>query len=90
MSHMAIDLSRQAMMTALVLVSPVLLVGLMIGVIAGVIQTVTQVQDQSLSHVPRIVGVLAAFAICLPWFLQKLVEYSDIIFRNVPFMIGGG
>ena len=85
-----VDLTRSALLTALLLAAPVLLVGLAVGLITGIVQAVTQVQDHSLAFVPKLVAMAVTLAICLPWLLHRLVEYSDGVIRDIPQMIGLG
>ena len=86
----AVDLGRQAMLTALLLASPVLAVGLIVAFTIGVLQTLTQIQDQTISVVPKILGMIAALALLLPWLIARLVEYSEVLIGNIPSTIIGG
>ena len=79
-----VDLTRNALFTAILLASPALLVGLIVGLTTGIIQAVTQIQDHSLSFVPKLVAMAVALAVCLPWFLQRLLEYSTGVIREIP------
>jgi flagellar biosynthesis protein FliQ len=82
------DLARDAMMVTALLAAPLLIVALLIGLIVSVFQTVTQIQEQTLSFVPKLVGVGLTFLIALPWMLQLLVEYTARLFRAMPGMVG--
>lgn len=86
----AIDLGREAMLTALMIGAPVLLVGMVVGLIVGLVQALTQVQDQTVSFVPKIVAMVAAFGFCLPWLIQQMVEYSEELIVSIPRLISGG
>jgi flagellar biosynthetic protein FliQ len=86
----AIDLTRDAIMTSLLLCAPVLLVGLVAGLLIGLAQALTQVQDQTVAFVPKLVAMVAALTLTLPWLLQKMIEYSDALFTNIPKTISGG
>jgi flagellar biosynthesis protein FliQ len=86
----AVDLGRQAMLTALLLGSPVLAVGLIVAFGIGILQTLTQIQDQTISLVPKIVAMIAALAMLLPWLIARLVEYSQALIGNIPSTIVGG
>ena len=88
-AEQAVDLTREAMLTALTLGAPLLLVALGVGLVVGLLQTLTQVQDQTISFVPKIVAVVAAIGLCLPWLLQRLVEYSQLLIANIPTTIMG-
>lgn len=86
----AIDLGRQAIMTALLLGAPLLVVGMIVGLIIGLLQALTQVQDQTISFVPKIVAMVVALAFCLPWLIQMMTEYSEDLIVNIPRVISGG
>jgi flagellar biosynthetic protein FliQ len=86
----AIDLGREAIITALLIGSPVLIVGAAVGLLIGLIQALTQIQDQTISFVPKILAMVAALGICLPWLIQKMMEYSEDLIRNIPTVIMGG
>ena len=86
----AIDLGREAIITALMIGSPVLLVGVVIGLLIGLVQAVTQIQDQTLSFVPKIIAMIGALAICLPWLLERMMEYSQDLITNIPSVVLGG
>jgi flagellar biosynthetic protein FliQ len=86
----AIDLGRQAMFTALLLGSPILAAGLVVALVMGLLQALTQIQDQTISFVPKIVAMVAALAVCLPWLISRLVEYSQQLITNIPNTITGG
>ncbi|MES2788978.1 MAG: flagellar biosynthesis protein FliQ [Planctomycetota bacterium] len=80
----AIELARQALLVALVLAAPVLCVALLIGLVTSALQTATQMHDQTLSFVPRLVIVVLVALLTLPWGLEMLVDYSSELFRNIP------
>jgi len=87
----AIDLGREAIMTALIIGSPVLLVGTAIGLLIGMVQALTQIQDQTVSIVPKIIAMVATLGFCLPWLIHRMVEYSHDLIENIPErVIGGG
>jgi flagellar biosynthetic protein FliQ len=84
-----IDVAREAMITSLTLMAPLLLAGLLIGMFVGVLQAITNVQDPTISLVPRIMVMLLALMVCLPWLIGRMVEYSHSVFSHVPFTSGG-
>jgi flagellar biosynthetic protein FliQ len=85
-----IHLSQQAMELAMKVGGPLMLVGLAIGLIVSVFQAVTQIQEQSLSFIPKIVGVAAVIVIAGPWMLGQLLGYTDELYRSIPALVGGG
>jgi flagellar biosynthesis protein FliQ len=89
MSHtLIVDLARNAIMLALMLAGPLLLVSLAVGVVISVIQAVTQIQEQTLSFVPKLFAVGATFLVALPWMLQLAIKYTTELFRSFPILIG--
>lgn len=86
----AVDLCRQALLTALLLGSPILAAGLLVALVIGLLQALTQIQDQTIALVPKIVAMIAVLALCLPWLIARLVEYSQMLIGNIPTVITGG
>lgn len=75
------------MLIAMLVAGPVLVVSLVIGLLVSVLQTVTQIQEQTLSFLPKLLGVAAVFLVGLPWMLQVLVEYTQRLFRSLPALV---
>ena len=86
----AIDLGREAIKVALLLGAPVLITGVAVGLLIGLLQALTQVQDQTVSFVPKIVAMVVALAFCLPWLVQQMMEYSEVLIANIPRLVTGG
>lgn len=82
-----VDLARNAMLTALMLAGPLLLVALGVGLLISIVQAVTSIQEQTLSFVPKLFAVGAAFLIGLPWMIQVLVKYTTELFRSLPTLV---
>jgi flagellar biosynthetic protein FliQ len=79
-----LDLARRAITLVLVAGAPVLATALIVGVIVSLVQAVTQVQDQTLTFVPKIIAVLVALAIVGPWMMEKLIEFGREMFGTLP------
>lgn len=79
-ASLALDLGRQALLTALLISAPVLGIGVVVGLLISLIQTVTQIQDQTLSIVPKIVAMVGAAVLFIPWLAQRVLEYSQQMF----------
>ncbi|MBI2797113.1 MAG: flagellar biosynthesis protein FliQ [Gemmatimonadetes bacterium] len=79
-----VDLARRALMMAVMLGGPLLLVALVVGLIVSLAQAVTQVQEQTLAFVPKLVAVALVFLVGLPWMVQMAVRYTTEIFRTIP------
>lgn len=80
---MAIDIMNETIKLILILSLPMLIVALFIGLIIAVFQATTQIQEQTLAFVPKILGVFGIIMFAGPWILQKLVEYTLSLFDYI-------
>jgi flagellar biosynthesis protein FliQ len=81
---LVIDLARNAVMLALLVGGPLMLVALVVGLVVSVFQAVTSIQEQTLSFVPKLVAVSVAFLVALPWMLEMMIRYTTDLFRSIP------
>ena len=84
-----VSLATQAMTLALEIAGPILLLGLIIGLLVSIFQAVTSIQEQSLSFIPKIIGLAALIVILGPWMLGQLVNYAQNLYMSIPQLIGG-
>ena len=82
-----INLATQAMMLALKIAGPVLLLGLIIGLLVSIFQAVTSIQEQSLSFIPKIVGVAVLIVVLGPWMLDQIVGYTSDLYHSIPGLV---
>lgn len=80
----AVDLGRQAVNTMLMIGSPVLLAGLGVGLVIGLLQAITQIQEQTVSFVPKLIVMVLVLSLTLPWLINHMVQYSHDIISNIP------
>jgi len=71
----SIDLIRRAVLLALSVAGPMLLAALIVGLLVSLIQAVTQVQEQTLTFIPKIVTLAIIFALSLPWIITRMVQF---------------
>jgi flagellar biosynthetic protein FliQ len=83
-----VSLATQAMALALKVAGPMLLAGLVIGLIVSIFQAVTSIQEQSLTFIPKIVGVAALMVLLGPWMLDQLVGYAQNLYLSIPQLVG--
>ncbi len=76
----ALDVGREALLTALVIAGPVLAAGVLVGILISLVQAVTQLQDQTFAIVPKIVAMFAAALFFVPWVAGRLIEYTQSMF----------
>jgi flagellar biosynthesis protein FliQ len=80
-----VSIAVQAMEVALKL----LLVGLIIGLLVSIFQAVTQIQEQSLSFIPKILGLVVVIVVGGPWMLGQLVTWTQELYGSIPSLVGG-
>jgi flagellar biosynthetic protein FliQ len=83
-----VNLASQAMSLALKVAGPLLLVGLVVGLLVSVFQAVTQIQEQSLTLIPKIVGIAVVVVLLGPWMLGQLVSYTTNLYTSIPTLVG--
>ena len=79
------DLARVTLLTALMLVTPALLTGMFVGLSMSLFQTVTSLQEQTLTMVPKMMSVVAVILLLLPWLLVTLRDFAMTLFENLAF-----
>jgi flagellar biosynthetic protein FliQ len=77
----AVEIVRDAMMVALVVSAPILAVGLLVGLAVSIMQAVTQIQEQTLSFIPKILAMAITAIAIIPWAGIKLIEFSQRMFN---------
>lgn len=82
-----INLGSEAIKLALILSLPLLGVGLIVGLIVAVLQATTQIQEMTLSFVPKIVSVLLALLAASPWMINKMTTFTRQLIENIPEII---
>ena len=79
-----VDLAMRTLRTALLLAAPPLIAGLVVGVAVSIFQSVTQIQEQTLVLIPKMVAVIVVLLIAMPWMLQLLVNFTVQLYTNLP------
>jgi flagellar biosynthetic protein FliQ len=83
----ALDIARHAVLMALQLCLPILMVSLVVGVIVSLFQAVTQIQEQTLTFVPKLLTICLALVLLGPWMLHRLVGFTAGLFSSLPTVI---
>ncbi|WP_018078481.1 flagellar biosynthesis protein FliQ [Thiobacillus denitrificans] len=81
-------IGRTALEMTILVAAPVLLVTLVVGLIVSVFQAATQINDPSLSFIPKVIAVLVTFAIAGPWMLTVMTDYMRRVLTGLPGIIG--
>ena len=79
-----IDLGSRAVLVALEIAAPVLAAALITGIVISVIQAATQIQEQTLSFVPKILMITVSLIVCGPWILHVMVGFTQDLFNGIP------
>lgn len=83
-----ISLSTQALTLTLKLALPLLGVGLVVGLLVSVFQAVTQIQEQTLSFIPKVLAIAAVLVIGGPWMINGLMSYTQELWGQIPTLVG--
>ena len=87
-SESVLSISQKALEVAIMVSAPLLLTALVIGLVVSILQAATQINEATLSFIPKLLGVFAATVIAGPWMIQVLVEYMQRMFTSIPHVIG--
>ena len=85
-----LDIIRQAFVTTAILLGPAVVVALLVGVFMSLVQAVTQVQDQAISFVPKLVIVGVVLLVLMPWMTEFYVQYAREVILQIPENVFGG
>nr|WP_181448031.1 flagellar biosynthesis protein FliQ [Dissulfurirhabdus thermomarina] len=84
---MAVSLARQAIELTLLLSLPMLGLGLVVGLAVSILQAVTQIQEMTLTFVPKIIAVLVGLLVAFPWIMNKIVDFTRGLVLQIPDLI---
>ncbi|MGM8214482.1 flagellar biosynthesis protein FliQ [Bacillaceae bacterium W0354] len=87
-SDMVISLAEQGVYTILIVVGPLLILALVVGLLVSIFQATTQIQEQTLAFIPKIVAVFVGIVFLGPWMLQRMIEFTITIFNNISRVVG--
>ena len=79
-----VGIARQAIETTLMCAAPMLIAALVIGLVISIFQAATQINEQTMTFIPKIVGVFVTLLIFAPWILQKTTAFLTMIFNQLP------
>jgi len=82
--ELVIGVARQAIQVTLLVSLPILGIGLVVGVLVSLVQAATQIQEMTLTFVPKIISIFVGLLLLLPWIMNHLVTFTVEIFQNIP------
>ena len=83
----SVELIKNMMFQAVTLAAPILLTVMVIGLGVSLFQAVTSIQEQTLTFVPKVIGVVALLVILLPWMLRSMIEFTRAVIERIPSMV---
>jgi flagellar biosynthetic protein FliQ len=83
----AIELLKNTMLQAVTLASPILLTAMSIGLAVSLFQAVTSIHEQTLTFVPKALGIVSVLVIILPWFVRTIMEFTTALIERMPAMV---
>ena len=83
-----IALAEQGVYTLLIVVGPLMILALTVGLLVSIFQATTQIQEQTLAFIPKMIAVFIGIVFFGPWMLQRMIEFTINIFNNIPNVVG--
>jgi flagellar biosynthetic protein FliQ len=80
----AVDLAREALVIGTLIAAPPLVAGTVVGLVIGLLQALTQIQEQTVAFVPKLLAMIVALGFSLPWIMMRMVEYAQHLITNIP------
>ena len=87
MESVLTELAATALLKVLVWSAPAVLAGLLVGFMISLFQAVTQIQEQTLVFIPKIIAIVAVMAIFGPWMMNTMISYTEELFREIPTLV---
>ncbi|HLQ98644.1 MAG TPA: flagellar biosynthesis protein FliQ [Candidatus Dormibacteraeota bacterium] len=87
-SEFVLGLAEKGVMTILLVAGPLLILALAVGLLVSIFQATTQIQEQTLAFIPKIVAVLVGIVFFGPWMLSKMVEFTVEVYQNLNQFVG--
>ena len=84
-----ISICVSAMEVAMKIALPMLMVGLVLGLLVSIFQAVTQIQEQTLSFIPKILGLGVVLVVLGPWMLDQIMTWTEELYGQIPALVGG-
>ena len=86
-SEQVLDITREALKVAVLLSAPLLAFGLIVGVLTNIFQAVTQLSEQTLAIVPKLIAMMLALLIFAPWMIDIMTDFTTQLFTSIPNVV---
>ena len=87
MEDYILQVAREGLYLVLIASAPPVLTSMFVGLLVSVVQATTQIQEQTLTFVPKLVAVMASLAIAGPWIAEQLVRFTRVVFEGIPLVM---
>jgi flagellar biosynthesis protein FliQ len=85
-----LDIAMQGLLVTAKLAAPIVVTALVVGFAISLIQSITQIQEVTLSFVPKAAAVAIALIVCGQWMIAELISFTNMLFEKIPSLLGGG
>ncbi|WP_025157951.1 flagellar biosynthetic protein FliQ [Leifsonia aquatica] len=89
-ANAVLDIAMQGLLVTAKLAAPIVVTALVVGFAISLIQSITQIQEVTLSFVPKAAAVGIALLICGQWMIAELISFTHVLFEKIPSLLGGG
>lgn len=86
--ELVLTLAERSIVTVLLVAGPILILALAVGLLVSIFQATTQIQEQTLAFIPKIIAVLIGIVLFGPWMLSKIVEFTADLYQSLPMLVG--
>jgi flagellar biosynthetic protein FliQ len=89
-ANAVLDIAMQGLMVTAKLAAPIVITALVVGFAISLVQSITQIQEVTLSFVPKAAAVGLALLICGHWMISEMIGFTHVLFDKIPLLLGGG
>ncbi|MGJ4845432.1 MULTISPECIES: flagellar biosynthetic protein FliQ [unclassified Leifsonia] len=89
-ANAVLDIAMQGLMITAKLAAPIVVTALVVGFAISLVQSITQIQEVTLSFVPKAAAVGVALIVCGHWMISELITFTNVLFEKIPSLLGGG
>ncbi len=89
-ANAVLDIAMQGLLVTAKLAAPIVVTALVVGFAISLVQSITQIQEVTLSFVPKAAAVAIALLVCGQWMIAELISFTNMLFEKIPSLLGGG
>jgi flagellar biosynthetic protein FliQ len=89
-ANAVLDIAMQGLLVTAKLAAPIVITALVVGFAISLVQSITQIQEVTLSFVPKAAAVGVALLVCGHWMISEMITFTNVLFEKIPSLLGGG